>query len=84
MRVMTKLTPPQKSALAVAFDELGPSRIARVCGVKGPSAIKWRSNNRLPRTEWTGETDYASRIAAELGGRVTREQLLAIPIKGSN
>jgi hypothetical protein len=66
-----------KTPLEAAFELLGPNRIARICGVKGPSAIKWRTKGRLPRTEWTGETDYATLIARETSGAVTREQLLS-------
>ncbi|MBY0240762.1 MAG: helix-turn-helix domain-containing protein [Burkholderiaceae bacterium] len=67
---------PAKSPLEVAFELLGPNKIARICGVKGPSACKWRSKGMLPRTEWTGETNYASLIAEATGGAVTKEQLL--------
>lgn len=31
----------------------------------------------MPRTEWTGETDYAAQIQALTGGQVSREALLA-------
>jgi hypothetical protein len=74
---MTNPITHQKTALDVAFDILGPNKLARVCGIKGPSACKWRTKGRLPRTEWTGETNYASLIAAATGGRVTRDELLS-------
>jgi hypothetical protein len=31
----------------------------------------------MPRTEWTGETQYSERIQELTGQQVTREQLLA-------
>lgn len=62
-----------------AFELLGPTKLARVCGVKGPSAIKWRANGRLPRTEWTGETVYARHIEMATAGEVTQAALLALP-----
>lgn len=62
-----------------AFELLGPAKVARACGVKGPSAIKWRANGRLPRTEWTGETQYAHCIERATEGKVTRDALLALP-----
>ena len=59
-----------------AIQEVGLSRVAQACGV-GPSAVhRWKSRNRLPRPEYTGETQYAARIAA-LHGRVTVAELLA-------
>lgn len=66
------MTPLEK-----AFDLVGPAAIARACGVKGPSAIKWRMKGGLPRTDWTGETDYASAIETVTNGQVTRAELLA-------
>lgn len=74
---MTNPITPQKTALDVAFDILGPNKIARICGVKGPSACKWRAKGRLPRTEWTGETNYAAQIAAATQGAVSRDALLS-------
>lgn len=55
---------------------VGLTKVAKACGV-APSAVhRWKSRNRLPRTEYTGETQYAVRIAA-LHGRVTVAELLA-------
>lgn len=69
------LTPVQQ-----AIDALGSYKIAMRCGVKGPSVCKWRRVGRLPRTEWTGETDYATIISQMSDGRWTREELLTIKI----
>jgi len=65
--------------LEQAFDILGPAKVARVCGVKGPSAIKWRTKGSLPRTEWTGETNYAGAIEEATQGLVKKAELLARP-----
>lgn len=63
------------SDLSEVLGTVGLTRVARVCGV-APSAVhKWKSRNQLPRTEWTGETCYAAKIA-ELHGGVTVEELL--------
>ncbi|WP_225031783.1 helix-turn-helix domain-containing protein [Paraburkholderia sp. XV] len=37
---------------------------------------KWAARGRLPRTEWTGESHYASAIERVTGGQVSRESLL--------
>ena len=58
-----------------AIQEIGLTRLAKACGVAVSSVHKWKSRNQLPRTEWTGETRYAEKIA-ELHGTVTVEQLL--------
>jgi hypothetical protein len=39
---------------------------------------KWAAKGRLPRTEWTGESHYASAIEKLTSGEVPRERLLNI------
>lgn len=56
----------------------GYSATARVCGVACQVVSNWVRRGRLPRTEWTGETDYSTRIEKALAGAVTREELLSI------
>lgn len=56
----------------------GYSATARVCGVAYQVVVNWVRRGRLPRTEWTGETDYSSRIEKALAGAVTREELLSV------
>jgi len=48
----------------------------RICGRTGKAVWKWCKQGRLPRTEWTGETDYAAKLVAASNGYVTRDQLL--------
>jgi DNA-binding transcriptional regulator YdaS (Cro superfamily) len=67
------------SALDLAVQKLGHAATARACGVSPRAVRKWQAAGRLPRTEWTGETDYAGRIERASGGAVTREALLALP-----
>lgn len=66
-------------ALDLAVTRLGLQPLARLCGVSYQAVRKWQRAGRLPRTEWTGETDYAARIAAALHGEITQDQLLAAP-----
>lgn len=54
----------------------GLSAMGRFCGVQYTAVRRWRDNNRLPRTELTGETNYAADIEHATHGRITREQLL--------
>ncbi|KVK90325.1 hypothetical protein [Burkholderia cepacia] len=37
---------------------------------------KWIARGRLPRTEWTGETNYSIAIESITSGCVSRDQLL--------
>ena len=65
-------------SISKVIDEAGLSRVAKACG-RAPSTVhKWKARNRLPRTEWTGETRYAETIAALHGG-VTAEELRRWP-----
>lgn len=53
------------STLKTAIDKAGgPASAAKVCGVSARAVYKWLSNESLPRTDYTGETDYAERLAA--------------------
>ena len=55
----------------------GQAAVARACGVRQQSVYRWVHRGHLPRTEWTGETDYSSVLASLDGVTVTREELLA-------
>jgi hypothetical protein len=56
---------------------VGLKRLADACGLKSYQAVlKWEAAGRLPRTEWTGETNYAEAIEQVTDGKVTRKALL--------
>lgn len=67
-----------KPPLEIAIDLVSTSRIAAACDVSVQAVTKWKAKGRLPRTEWTGETDYASKIELLCAGRITRAQLLSL------
>ena len=54
------MTPLKKSI----EDAGGVPGVAVACQVSPRAVYKWLSAESLPRTEYTGETDYAQRIAA--------------------
>jgi hypothetical protein len=60
------------------ISEVGLTKVAKGCGVAPSTAHRWKSRNRLPRTDWTGETRYAE-VIARLHGGITAEELLRIP-----
>jgi hypothetical protein len=67
----------QTAPIRLAAERLGAYAIAAACGVKGPSVYKWLANGFLPRTEWTGETNYAQVIQDLSQGEFTRDYLLS-------
>lgn len=58
------------STIKTAIDQAGgPSAAAKVCGVSPRAVYKWLANASLPRTDYTGETDYAQALADAAAAR---------------
>ncbi|NUB85126.1 DNA-binding protein [Escherichia coli] len=49
-----------------------------VCGVSQRAIYKWINNGKLPRTEYTGETNYAEKIALASNGLFSADAILTI------
>lgn len=49
---------------------------AKACGISSRALYKWASRNSLPRTEYTGETNYAE-VLAGLAEGVTADEIRA-------
>lgn len=64
---------PVEEAIAL----LGLGKLARGLKVTHQAVRKWQKARRMPRTEWTGETNYSARIEELTHGEVTRARLLA-------
>ena len=73
-KLLLEMTPLEKAIRFLG----GYSATSRVCGVAYQVVVNWVRRGRLPRTEWTGETDYSARIEKALAGAVTREELLSV------
>lgn len=56
----------------------GTPTAAKTCGVSTRSVNKWIAAERLPRTEYTGETSYAKKLAALSEGKFTAAWLLEV------
>ena len=67
------------NSLAHAIAMIGVQKLSKICSVTPQAILKWKKRGRLPRTEWTGETDYASRIEKITNGQIKREDLLQLP-----
>lgn len=66
----------KENLISKAIDLTSLTQLARACGVTYQSVKRWEAKGYLPRTDWTGETDYARRIEEATKGAVTRDQLL--------
>jgi hypothetical protein len=58
-----------------AIQIAGLGNLAIDCGVTYQALRKWERAQRLPRTDWTGETDYASAIDQATAGQISRHAL---------
>lgn len=56
---------------------------ASICGVTPRAVYKWLSNGRLPRTEYTGETQYAKALEEHGSGAFTADKLLKHLVDGA-
>ena len=66
-----------RTPLDRAIEAVGLSPLAQGLKVTYQAVRKWQKAGRLPRTEWTGETQYATTIESLTNRRVTRCELLA-------
>lgn len=64
------------SEIKLIIKEIGVSKIADACGISYEAVRRWTVRGSLPRTEWTGETDYCGQIIKLSKKRLTKEQLL--------
>jgi hypothetical protein len=60
-----------------AIIQVGLGKLANACGVTYQALRKWEKAARLPRTDWTGETDYAEAIEQATGSTISRADLRA-------
>lgn len=66
-----------KTPLRTAIDGVGgPEAAAKLCGVSLRAVYKWLQKDRLPRTEYTGETRYAETLASNSGDKFDAAWLL--------
>ena len=66
------------SALKDSITAIGVGAAADACGVSIRAVYKWMASGSLPRTDFTGETNYAERLAAASLGGFTAEWLRSV------
>ena len=62
--------------LAQLIEKIGSAKVAEICNVSVRAANKWRTNNALPRTDYTGETCYAKLLSRALNGEISEAVIL--------
>lgn len=66
------------NAISIAVEKVGgPVAAAKICGIRRQAVDKWVARGALPRTDYTGETNYSTLLAAASSGGFTAEWLLA-------
>jgi len=61
-----------------AIKEIGVMAIASACGCSPRAIYKWMQKGALPRTDFTGETNYAGHIADISEGKYSTELIKSI------
>ena len=74
-----------ENLLTQAIALVGLARLARELNVSYQAIRKWEKAGRLPRTEWTGETNYGAVIEKLTEGKVKKSALLGSrqPVPGA-
>lgn len=72
-----------QNPITQAIEIIGLSKMAGHLGVSYQAIRKWEKAGRFPRTEWTGETSYASQIETLTEGKCTRAALLQLPVNST-
>lgn len=65
-----------KTALNKAFNIVPKAKLAKQLGISYQAMNHWHLINRMPRTEYSGETNHAQKIQEATGGKVKIEDLL--------
>lgn len=78
---MTNLITPESNPITSAINIIGLGVMASSLGVSYQAIRKWEVAGRLPRTEWTGETNYAEKIEIAASGKIKKADLLTLPAK---
>jgi DNA-binding transcriptional regulator YiaG len=64
------------SILEKTVNKIGLIHLSAYLNISHQSVKKWMNKNCLPRTEFTGETQYAQLIEKATGGKIKAKDLL--------
>jgi hypothetical protein len=59
-----------------AIEIIGLNALAAACSVTRQAIRRWEKSGRVPRSDFTHETDYSGIIATETNQEITKLQLL--------
>ncbi|MEC5321496.1 Cro/Cl family transcriptional regulator [Brenneria populi subsp. brevivirga] len=65
----------QSLVLGDVIRDIKVSVVASACGLTPKAVYKWIHRGSLPRTEFTGETCYAKKIASVSNGKYTELEI---------
>lgn len=65
-----------QNLITKAIEVVGLQPLARGLGISYQALRKWEKSGYLPRTEWSGETDYSLTIERLTHGKVKARSLL--------
>lgn len=66
------------SSLSEIIKQIRVPVVAKACGRTPRAIYKWIGSGSLPRTDYTGETKYAEKIASASEGQYTAAQILEV------
>lgn len=76
-QVIELIDDPEKAALKHAIELIGgPKKAAEIWKMSPRNVYKMLKRGHLPRTEYTGETEYAEALANASNGQFSAEWLL--------
>ncbi len=66
----------RQNLINIAITIVGLNPLAAACSVTRQAIRRWEKAGRVPRSDWTNETNYSKIIEIETGGEITRTELL--------
>ena len=67
--------------ISLAIEKAGLQPLAKKCGVSYQAIRRWEKQG-LPRSEWSGDSNYAAKIVKATKGAVTYDELVPDKRKG--
>jgi hypothetical protein len=66
----------KQNLITKAIEIIGIKEFAKACSMTRQGILRWQDNGRVPRSDFTRETHYASIIEFESKGQITEAELL--------
>ncbi|MFT5451713.1 MAG: hypothetical protein ACI9N9_001199 [Enterobacterales bacterium] len=66
----------KQNLITKAINIIGLNPLAAACSVTRQAIRRWEKSGRVPRSDFTHETNYGLIIETETAGKITRAELL--------